>query len=281
MYVYLLVDSGSTKTDWVYFTDSEAIQFQTEGLNPSTQPIDFILSQLEFISHKLEKSPLNIYYYGAGTSSPTAKNVLSDAISRQFPNTTFQIHSDLLGAGRALCNRKKGIICILGTGSHAALCDGNQIIHQLPSLGFILGDEGSGNHLAKKLLAAYFYEKLDSELSSALSEEYPILKTDFIYNLYQSPNKQTLLGSFAKFVIQNKKHKQCKQFIEESFNQFIQNKLTVYQKQVEIPVHLCGSVGFYLQEEFFQCLISYGFTPGECIQKPIEKLLAYHQAEIK
>ncbi len=280
-HVYLLVDSGSTKADWVLFDDQKESFFLSEGINPSTQNSEYIQNQIATIANKFTRFPEKIFFYGAGCSSESAQNQLTSIFRIHFPESEFYVHSDLLAAGRALCGGRVAIICILGTGSHAALCDGHQITHQLPALGYLLGDEGSGNHLGKEILKAYYYQKLDTDLKFALEKKHPELQSDFIYQLYHSPNPSSTLANFGQFVVENKNHPTCNQIILNCFEQFIISKLLVYQNKSEFPVHLCGSIAFFLKDEIETALHKFGFIPGECIQKPIHKLLEYHRREAK
>lgn len=278
--MYLLVDSGSTKADWVLFDKQISHFFTTNGINPSTQQEEIVLDQIASIARQIDHEPLKTLFYGAGTASESAKKHLENAFKTYFPNAELSIFSDLLAAGRALCKGRKAIICILGTGSHAALCDGHNIIHQLPALGYLLGDEGSGNHLGKEILKLYYYEKLDAELKNKFEKKYPELQSDFIYQLYHNSNPSPLLAKFAEFIIDHKKHPQCSGIIVNCFDQFIRNKLDTYQNHSELPVHLCGSIAFYLHDEFNSCLKKAGFRTGDFVQKPIHQLLEYHRREL-
>ncbi len=279
--MYLLVDSGSTKADWVLYDHQRADFYISGGINPSTQKSEYIQNQIATIATKLPHIPKKIFFYGAGTTSEHAKRDLVSFFLNYFPTTELAINSDLLAAGRSLCNDKEAIIGILGTGSHAALCDGHQIKHQLPALGYILGDEGSGNHLGKEILKMYYNQKLDEELKSALEIKHPELQSDFIYQLYHSPNPSSTLAQFAEFVVKNKNHITCNQIIMNCFEQFINSKLLVYKDKSQLPVHLCGSIAFYLKDEIELVLSKFRFKLGECIQKPIHKLLEYHKRELK
>jgi N-acetylglucosamine kinase-like BadF-type ATPase len=280
-HVYLLVDSGSTKADWVLFDHQTESFFLSEGINPSTHKSEYIQNQIATIANKFTEIPEKIFFYGAGCSSELAKNLLKSILQIHFNHTQCFIYSDLLAAGRALCKGQEAIICILGTGSHAALCDGHQITHQLPALGYLIGDEGSGNHLGKEILRAYFYNKLDDKLKSDLATKHPELLSNFIYDLYHTPNPSSTLARFAQFIIENKQHEICKNIIVHCFELFINSKLQVYKKKSHLPVHLCGSVAYFLKDEMEMALQQSGFTSGDCIQKPIHQLLEYHRRELK
>lgn len=147
----------------------------------------------------------------------------------------------------------------------------------MPSLGYILGDEGSGNHIGKEIIKAYFYQLMDTELKMAFEGKYPELASDFIYKIYQSHSPSSKLANIGQFVVENKNHPLCNQIIQNCFESFAISKLLVYKDKSHLPVHLCGSIAFYLKDEFELCLHKNGFILGDCIQKPIHKLLEYHR----
>ncbi|MBL7819712.1 MAG: hypothetical protein JNL65_03785 [Saprospiraceae bacterium] len=271
----LIADAGSSKTDWVFFGETQSTHFETEGINPTTQDPSYLETVLEKTKFHCPDHPDIIIFYGAGCTSQSAKDLLTALLAKQFPKVKIVVHSDILGCGRGLCEGQEGVVAILGTGSHAARCDGHVIVHQLPSLGFLLGDEASGNYLGKKLLQLYFLNKMDAELKQQFEKQYPELNHDFIYQLYHSKKPASKLADFARFVIQHKNTETLKPIIKLGIEEFIENRILVY-KHDHLPVHLCGSIGYFLRDEFRTSLDSYGLIFGNCSQKLIQHLLAYH-----
>lgn len=278
--MYLLVDSGSTKADWVIFSEHQEQFLHSSGINPSIQQTEYIQNQITIVQQSLDQKPDSIIFYGAGCQSSQSRKILYDCLAKLNEEASVEIHSDLLAAGRALCRGNKSIICILGTGSHAAICDGHEIIDQLPALGYLLGDEGSGNALGKEILKKYFYQLLDIELRTEFEFTFPLVKSDFIYQLYHTANPSSFLAQFGKFVVNHKDHPECRQIIIESLESFIKAKLIPYKEFKHLPVHSCGSIAYLLKNEFELTLRNHGFSPGNCIQKPIHALLEYHRKRL-
>lgn len=271
----LVADAGSSKTDWVFFGANQSTHFETDGINPTTQDPSYLDTILEKTKFNCPDLPADIIFYGAGCNSQSAKDILGILFEKHFPNVHLTIHSDILASGRGLCEGAEGIVAILGTGSHAAHCDGHTIIHQLPSLGYLLGDEASGNYFGKKLLQLYFLNKMDTQLRQHFENQYPALNHDFIFQLYHSQKPAFKLAEFARFAIQHKNAESLKPIIKLGIEEFIENRILIY-KPLQLPLHLCGSIGYYLRDEFRSSLNNYGLNFGNCSQKLIQHLLAYH-----
>ncbi len=273
----LIVDSGSSKADWAICTASETIYISTLGINPSTQQMSYMNDIIRSVFIQLDDVPDTIIHYGAGCSSLEAVRNLKEAYRCYFPLATIYTQTDLLGACRAACQGQAGIVCILGTGSHAALSDGHSVIHQMPSLGFILGDEGSGTHLAKTLIQAYFLKKWDEPTMHLISQHFKQFETDFVYEFYQSNEKVHILSKIAHVIINQKDSSWAQQIIRKCFQSFIDLRLRRYESENHLPVHGIGSVAYLLQEEFRLCLLENHFQAGQILRKPIEALTHYHK----
>ena len=147
----LIADSGSTKTDWVFLDGEGRNNFETIGLNPffvDEATVVKTLSGQVSDANKVEA----VHFYGAGCSTENKRSIISEGLKQVFPQAQHTVEHDLLGAARATCLNEAGIACILGTGSSSCLFDGEKITHQVPALGYVLGDEGSGSHMGKLLL---------------------------------------------------------------------------------------------------------------------------------
>ncbi len=273
----LIIDSGSTKADWALLTATEVRYFSTPGINPSTQQMSYIEGIIRELCEHINSIPKTIIHYGAGCGSEEAKINLKELYHRIFPNSNATIHTDLLGACRSACQGTAGIVCILGTGSHAALSDGHKVTHQLPSLGYILGDEGSATHLARMLLHQFFLKKLNDHDVQFIADHVPELNMDYIFQFYQSPDKVKLLSLIGRFIIDHKNYSWAQGVIHKSFQSFIDSRLDQYKSNSQIPVHAIGSVAYFLQDEFRTCLENNHFRVGEIIRNPIESLTIYHK----
>ena len=280
----LIADSGSTKTDWrVIDANQEYEQVNTTGINPQYLETEKIYSifETELLPQLKEKSISTIYYYGAGCSSPERNKRVEDALRRAFPNSSIFVDHDLLAAARALCGRKPGIACILGTGSNSCLYDGKNIVDNVPSLGFLMGDEGSGAYLGKLLIKAYLYRELPEELANSLKNKYSLTKDGILDTVYGSDIPSQYLATFAKFVYEKRKNPVIKEMIYENFEEFFERHVSKYEGFGELPVNFVGSIAFHFADTLKLVAKKYGAHIGTIISSPSEGLIKYHQELLK
>lgn len=276
----LIADSGSTKTDWNALNQTEVLQnVQTVGFNPMYQETEDIFEELSksLLPNLNDKNPSAIYFYGAGCSSPERNKKVSDALELLFPGSEIHVDHDLLSAARALCGHNPGIACILGTGSNTCLYDGAQITDNVPSLGFLLGDEGSGAYLGKLLMRAYFYREMPEELAQSLKNTYNITKDEFLDTVYSAEVPSRYMATFAKFAHDKRKHPFIKELIYTNFENFFERHVLKYKGHMELPVNFVGSIAFYFSENLKVAAQKYGLRIETIIQSPSEGLIKYHQ----
>jgi glucosamine kinase len=280
----LIADSGSTKTDWrVIDADQEYEQINTTGINPQYLDTEKIygIFETELLPQLKEKNISEIYYYGAGCSSPERNKRVEDALSRAFPNVPNYVDHDLLAAARALCGHKPGIACILGTGSNSCLYDGKNIIDNVTSLGFLMGDEGSGAYLGKLLIKAYLYRELPEELATSLKNRYNLTKDGILDAVYGSDIPSQYLATFAKFMHEKRKNPVIKEMIYENFEEFFERHASKYEGFGELPVNFVGSIAFHFSDTLKLVAKKYGCHIGVIISSPSEGLIKYHQELLK
>ena len=277
----LLVDSGSTKADWIAIDEEGKVLFttQTLGLNPEVLEKDEIINRLEDkfdISHNRDKVK-NLFFYGAGCGTDRMKDYLAEIFQNYFPNAIVAVYEDTYAAVYATTPKdEQAIVCILGTGSNCSFFDG-QVLHQkVQSLGYIVMDDGSGNHFGRLLIRGYFFNKMPKELAAELQEEYN-LDADYVKaNLYKEANPNAYLATFAKFIIKHKEHPYCKKIIYKELKKFVKNYIMQYENYQSVPVHFVGSIAFYLKEELEEILSKYDIKIGNVLRRPIDGLIAYH-----
>jgi glucosamine kinase len=280
----LIADSGSTKTDWrVIDAEREYEQVNTTGINPQYLETEKIYSifETELLPKLQEKNISAIYYYGAGCSSPERNKRVEDALTRAFPGIPNYVDHDLLAAARALCGHKPGIACILGTGSNSCLYDGQNIIDNVPSLGFLMGDEGSGAYLGKLLIKAYMYRELPEELATSLKNRYSLTKDGILDAVYGSDIPSQYLATFAKFAFEKRKSPVIKEMIYENFEEFFERHVSKYKGFGELPVNFVGSIAFHFSDTLKLVAKKYGCHIGVVISSPSEGLIQYHQELLK
>lgn len=276
----IIADSGSTKTDWKIISNTEKIAtFKTIGFNPVLMNIDLITKELApvFTDHSLNQSIDKIYYYGAGCWNLESCSIVLKALEGFFPVAEIRVTNDLLGAARAVCGHQAGIACILGTGANSCLYDGQKIVDNVPALGYIMGDEGSGAYLGKRLLQSYFYRALPKEIEHKLTSKYNISKKVMLENVYHKKVGNTYLASFAKFIIAEKEAPYIRQLITDAFDIFIKNQLLKYKKAADYPVHFIGSIAYFLEEILGEVLEQNELKLGKIIRQPIDGLVDFHK----
>lgn len=275
----LLADSGASKADWRLITADGAIQqFQTLGINPYHQKVEDIKSEImESLRPKINGTVDQLFFYGAGCSSEGNKNMLKMVFEEAFPSALITIDHDLLGAARSLCGYDAGIACILGTGANSCYYDGNDIVSNIPSLGFIMGDEGSGAWLGKKLLSSFIRGELGEDIESRLVKRFGLNRDMILENVYQKPFAARYMAGFSKFIFQNIKSPVLYRLVYTGFELFFEKNVEKYDRFKELPVHFTGSVAFYYSNILRQVANDRGITVRNVVESPIAGLTLYHQ----
>jgi N-acetylglucosamine kinase-like BadF-type ATPase len=277
----LLVDSGSTKADWISIDDNGKVLFTTQslGLNPEVLDKAEIIARLEDkfdISHN-KNNVSNLFFYGAGCGTDRMKLFLTKVFEEYFPNAAVVVHEDTYAAVYATTPKnEKAIVSILGTGSNCSYFDGVVLHQKVQSLGYIAMDDCSGNRFGRHLLRAYYFNKMPAHLAKAFEKEYNV-EPDYIKNnLYKEPNPNAYLATFAKFLIKHKDEDLCKAFIFAEMEDFVENYIKQFDNCTEVPVHFVGSIAFYLKDELEMVLNKHGIRVGNVLRRPIDGLIAYH-----
>ena len=275
----LIADCGSTKTDWVLCeNDTIVARARTQGLNPTHQESEEIFEILssELPDEITAHAPLKIYFYGAGCAYETANNRMRQALENIFATKEIYINSDLLAAARALCKREEGIACILGTGSNSCLFDGEKIIENTPSLGYILGDEGSGAHLGRQLLSDCLKKQLPKKICDKFFEQYNLNIATILEKTYHSSLPNRWLAGFTPFLSENKNVPEINTMLKQCFKQFFQRNTMTYRRSW-LPIHIIGNIGIHFSEEIKETAESLGLSIGNIVDSPMEGLIEYHK----
>ena len=272
----LLADAGSTKTDWLLRDNQgDALRFHTDGMNPSLLTDDEIrhilatqlLPQVEgFLTEQVD-------FYGAGCRGEAAermKNLLGEVVGAR----NITVESDMLGAARMLCGNNSGIVCILGTGANSCLYDGQQISRQTPALGFILGDEGSGAVLGRRLIGDIFKGQLPEDLCKDFLLDYPLTMDELIRRVYRTSAPNQYLASFTPFLSKNIHRTEIQELIRDEFHRFIRRNVLAYltYTTAQTPLHFVGSIASVFQAQLSEVVAQYDFTLGKVVRQPIDAL---------
>lgn len=284
----VVADSGSSKTDWlIERPGEEPEEFTTSGLNPyflnEKEIIKIIQSQGGPLFKKMGQIS-EIYFFGAGCSSPDRREIVSNALSHLFPKAFVSIDSDLLGSAYATCGHAKGFCCVLGTGSNISFFNGEDIHEGQHGLGFVLGDEGSGSWFGKTLITDFLYGNMPQEISDRFYELYKIDKEVIIKNVYQTPGANSYLASFARFLSDRKSTAYIQNIIKLGFTEFIENCIKTYPDYHDYNCHFVGSIAYHFRDELKALCEQNGVHVGKIIKQPIYDLLTFvqernHQAQ--
>src|SRR5690554_36726 len=278
----LIADSGFTKTEWILIDSShQKTLFSTKGLNPYFTPKEQIASEVGGLAAQLGDEKIDkVLFYGAGCSSPAMAKLVKDAISSQLKDSEVIINTDLLASAKACFNDRQGIACILGTGSNSCVYDGEKIIDQIPSLGFTLGDEGSGGYFGKKLVRDYYYNIMPEELHKSLENKFDMsLETTLDY-MYRKPRGNAYIASFAYILAEFSEHPYIQDVVEKGFNEFVIKQLHYFEKHNIKNIGFVGSVAAYNQDILQRVLEEKGYELDIIVQKPIDRLVDAHLAKL-
>ena len=250
--------------------------FVTKGFNPNYSPLQDLVETCHGAS--LPGGIQSIHYYGTGCGNEQNCQIIKGVFQNHFPHAEIHVTHDMMAACHAVLGHEKGIACILGTGSNSCLYDGKDIIEKAVSLGYLVGDEGSGMHIGREVVRAYFYGFMPEDLSKQFDSEYHLVLKDFIQNLYHSGQPSKYLATFAKFAGGHQAHPFIKQLVKGCFNTFIEAFVLRYSECKSLKISFIGSVAFHFKDLLKETLTDYGLTLGEVMPSPAEGLIRYYQS---
>ena len=274
----LIADSGSTKTDWRLVDSAGNIsQLKSAGMNPYYQDSEEIYQELiRNLAPNLSEPIESIFFYGAGCITQNDKQVVEKGIVRALGSVDLEIHDDLLAAARALCGDKPGIPCILGTGSNSCLYDGQKIIDRIPPLGFILGDEGSGAYIGKRLLSDYLKRSMPEGIRASFVKRFAPDRDEIIESVYGKDFPNRYLAGYSQFAWHNLKDPYVYDLVSQGFGAFLDRNVLQYEDYKTYPVHFVGSIGYYYSDILRQVAKDRGLIVQNILESPIAGLTLYH-----
>lgn len=278
MSAILIADSGSTKCEWCLLDNGKKKKVITKGISPYFLNGNEIVALLQKeLLIKLKQNTIEkIFFYGTGLKDNNNKRILHTSLQKIFTNAYIEVQTDLLGAARALCKDEKGIACILGTGCNSCYYNGKKVIKNSPGLGYVLGDEGSGAYLGKKVLQHYLYNTFDEELMFAFDKKYNINADEILNHIYKRSQPNRYLASFAIFLAENRNHYMIENIIEDGLNDFFFTHLRKYHESWLYPIHFTGSIAYGFKDVIASLCNSYEMELGNVIKQPIDGLIEYH-----
>jgi len=279
MAVSLLADSGATKAEWCLIRNGKKKTLFTQGISPYFLDTNGIIRLLQDeLAGKLKGVSIDeIHYYGTGCANPKNADSVKKALKTVFPETKIQVNTDLMAAARAVCGHEKGIACILGTGSNSCYYNGKKIVKNSPGLGYVLGDEGSGAYLGKKVIQYYLYGTFDEDLRARFDAKYVTNTAEILDRVYKQPLPNRYLAGFTMFLAENRGHYMIENIIEDGLNDFFFHHLCKYNEVWKYPVSFVGSVAYGFADVIRELCNSYEFELGRILKNPMEGLVRYHK----
>lgn len=279
MGIKLIADSGATKCEWCLLCNGKKKIIFTQGISPYflKQEQIVLLLQNELLPKLKDAVVEQVFYYGTGLSNLNNVKIIKASLKMLFPKAKIEANTDLLGAARALCGHKKGIACILGTGCNSGYFNGKKIAKNSPGLGYVLGDEGSGAYLGKKVVQYYLYNTYDEELMARFTKHFNTNATEILENVYKKPLANRYLASFAIFLAENRGHYMIENIIEDGLNDFFFNHLYKYRESWLLPINFIGSIAFGFKDVLQDLCNTYELELGTVLKKPMQGLVKFHQ----
>ena len=277
----LITDGGSTKCDWILLDSSGEVVLKTRtaGLNPAVSHEEELVSRIKINSDLVaifQKVDI-VDFYGAGCGTKTPTTLLKRVLSQLFVNASITVNEDTVAAVYA-ATTEPGIVCILGTGSNSSYFDGTTIRSNVESLGYSLMDEASGNYFGKRLIRDYFYKKMPSELAREFEKRFNLDPDEIKINLYQRPNPNRYLASFAEFIFtSNEVNGYFYKLISEGMTKFIELRILCYKESQNVPIHFIGSIAHFSEDIIRDCMMPYHLQLGKVIRRPIDGLIDYYR----
>lgn len=276
----IIADGGSTKTNWCLLDDNQKkIYFNTEGYNPYFVDSDYIVSSLKKgLPQDLPIEKIKeVNYYGAGVHNEEKAKIVEDAFRVLFPVAKIEVGHDLLAAARALLGTKAGFAAILGTGTNSCIYDGNEITYNINSAAYILGDEGSGSHIGKKLLTDFVRGLMPEDIAKEFYKTYNLTPDEIMDNVYTKPLANRFCASFSKFVYDNNINiEYTRKIVDNSFEDFFNNLVSKYPDYQNYTFNCIGSVGYNFRNVLEEKATQYGMKVGKILRSPIDDLVKFH-----
>ena len=278
----LIVDSGSTKTDWISVDNDGKILFSTQtlGLNPQVLSSAILKERIinNFDLFQNREQVTHLYFYGAGCGVESPQLRIRKVFNEIFKKADISIKEDTYAAVYAASKPgEKAIVCILGTGSNCTYFDGKNIEQRVDSLGYVLMDEASGNFFGKQLIRSYYFNEMPNNLAKEFEKEYDLSPDTIKENIYRRENPNTYLASFSRFLIKHKDYSPFQEIIKNGLKRFINHQILQFENAHQIPIHFIGSIAFFLEKEIKDALKKDNLKMGRIVQRPIDELVTYHK----
>lgn len=279
----LIAESGSTKTQWC-LVDSDRLEdlVNTPGVNPFNLTSTEIESIMRPVSvgvdiYKLKK----IYFFGAGCSTAKNKEKIKSALVNIFKCRNIEVDTDLKAACLALAGDEPGLIGLIGTGSNSCIWNGRAITEHVPSLGYVLGDEGGGVSIGRQLVADYLKKQMPSHLRKKFGEKYDV-DTEFVLErVYQMQMPNRYLAGYAPFAEENIEDEYCRLIVFNQFKNYIERNILLYPEASKYPLYFCGSIAYCHRDILEEICKYHQLKIMKVVKEPINDLSIYFKNKLE
>ncbi len=275
----LIADSGSTSVDWRIIGKKFSKRIISQGINPVYQDSDTICDIVKEALGDFVGEIDRVWFYGAGIISEEYSSKVCNAINSVIPQAQVNAFSDLTGAAVALLGDKEGIVAILGTGSNSGYYDGKEISSNVRAGGFILGDEGSGANIGKKLISDYVKGLMPEHLLEELEQSYSLTYSSIVENVYRGALPSRYLAQFTYFVNEHRGEPYIQKLLEDVFTDFYKRNILQYNRYAELEIGIIGSVAVVFKDELVACGKKLGVNVSTIEQSASDGLAAYFESK--
>lgn len=280
----LLADSGATGTDWALLGKNKKVisLFRTKGMNVnylSEQDIEEIITK-DILPHlsNIDCSQISsIHFYGSGCSTATKQSMVKKKLQLISPNAAIFPDHDMLGAAISISGKDMGMVGILGTGSNTCFYDGKIVKKNILSLGYLLGDEGSGTYMGMQLLRQYLKGLFPKDLETIFKDKFHKEKSEIVAEMYAAPKAGAYFASYSYFIVENKNHLYIQNLIKDAFRTYFKEQVLHFEEAKQFPIGFVGSIAYLFENELRSVASEFNMTVGNIIKNPIEGLISYYQ----
>lgn len=280
----LIADGGSTKADWILLDNSgnQIFKTRTGGLNPAVFDRELLETRIaenkELFNCKNEVE--EVFFYGAGCGTKTPTQMLKEVFENFFTNAKVEVKEDTYAASYAVTVDEPCLVCILGTGSNSCYFDGEHVTAGIPSLGYVIMDEASGNYFGRKLLRDYFYKKMPDDLAKKFEEQFDLDADEIKRNIYKEENPNTYLAHFAEFIFKNERNLYFNKVLTKGMKDFFTNRILPFEMSHKVPIRFVGSIAYFAADIIKDVSHYYLVDVDKIVRRPIDGLIEYHRKEL-
>ncbi|MDD5870288.1 MAG: hypothetical protein PUC77_02225 [Bacteroidales bacterium] len=273
----IIADSSASRTEWVLVDGTTVVEHAfTKGLNPffqSRRDISHSI-RLELPEAFLKKRWEHIYFYGAGCANNDKKKIVEASLVAQF-KTPVTVESDLLGAARGLLINEPGIACILGSGSNSCYYDGKQIVKNVRSLGFVLGDEGSASYIGKRFVSDCLKDIAPEQLRNSFYEYINKTPDEIMASIYDNTLPGNMLSVYSRFLMDKLEMDYVYDIVYSSINDFFTRNVAQYNYR-DLNVCFVGSNACAYSGVLNEVAKKFGITIRKILPSSVPGLVRYH-----